>query len=404
LTVAALAAAAGLLAPRHAGAQKMCNDATMFPNPIIVAGSAGFEVTIARFAFKLAMEPSPTTIVFAGNAYGSCAGIASVASGADLAGTTGYTYTQAGTSFNREPCTFAAGQKVDVAASDVFYESCPNLPQPMPADLRRVTGPVQATVFIVPAPSATNTTLQYLTYQEAQALYGCGVPAAPLLGISDPMAVFCANPGSGHQVTVARGIGLQPSVLASSMCVSSSDATYLMVRNVANYPLTAARGLSIGFMTVDALAAYATTVTALAFQAQGQTTAFFIDSRPDFADRRNVRDGHYTLWGYEHLFAKTSGGNLSKQATDFIGWVTGGKTSPGVDYVPVEGLAGLIPLCAMRVQRTSDGGPLSPYSPAEPCACAYQAIINSAIPPGCAPCVESSTCASGTGCHRGFCE
>ena len=46
-----------------------------------------------------------------------------------------------------------------------------------------------------------------------------------------------------------------------------------------------------------------TTLGALAFEATGQTKAYYTDSTSSSRDRQNVRDGHYPLWGYEHMFA-----------------------------------------------------------------------------------------------------
>src|SRR5262249_42035763 len=94
LTAGAAAATATLLAGSAASAQQvMCNDGTKLPDPIIVSGSPGFEAMLAQFAFKLAAETPPRTVLYAaGSAAGNCVGMASVASGTDLGGTVGYYY------------------------------------------------------------------------------------------------------------------------------------------------------------------------------------------------------------------------------------------------------------------------------------------------------------------------
>ena len=158
LTAAAATVMAGLLVARTADAQVMCNDATLLSNPTIVTGSNTVEPMVGQFAVKLAAEPTPVSVLFATSAATSCAGIASVVDGANLGGSPGRYYTLSGTSVVRNDCTFAAGQKADVAVSDVFYESCSTLPQPKPADVADVTGPVQATVFIVPPTDTTTST------------------------------------------------------------------------------------------------------------------------------------------------------------------------------------------------------------------------------------------------------
>jgi hypothetical protein len=160
---------------------------------------------------------------------------------------------------------------------------------------------------------------------------------------------------------------------------------------------------AIGFVAADYFDLNRTMFNSLAFQAAGQAKAYYSDSAADVADRRNVRDGHYTIWGYEHFIAKTSNGALSTQASDLIGWFTGAKTSANFDYVALEGDAGVIPQCAMKVKRASDGGLMSAYAPSETCNCAFEAAISKSTPASCTACSTASPCATGT-CRHGFCE
>ena len=60
---------------------------------------------------------------------------------------------------------------------------------------------------------------------------------------------------------------------------------------------------AIGFLGADVYDGDRATLNALAFEAVGQTKAFYADSTSRRSDRQNVRDGHYTMWGYEHMFA-----------------------------------------------------------------------------------------------------
>jgi ABC-type phosphate transport system substrate-binding protein len=387
---------ASALVARRASAQVMCNDTTMLPNPIIVTGSNTFEPMVGQFAVKLAAEPTPASVIFATSAATSCAGIANVANATDLGGGPGRFYTLSGSSITRNDCTFAPGQKADVAVSDVFYETCADLPQPKPADLADVTGPVQATVFIV---ALQNTATQYLTSAEAQAIYGCGVSSTrAIAGFSDPANVFCRNSAAGPQVVLAKNLGLDPATVASPRCVNGGASPASMAGNVS------ASTAAIGFITADSLEGLRSSISPLAYQATGQARAYPLDSRTDFVDRQNVRDGHYTLWGYAHLIAKTAGGNPSRPAADFIAWVTGAKSNANVDHIYVAGRTGLIPQCAMRVKRSSDGGLLSPYTPPQSCSCAFRAAISKTIPPGCSLCSADSVCTDGTTCRHGFCE
>src|ERR1022692_4946666 len=169
----ATAAAACLLAARTAGAQVMCDNTTTLPNSIILTGSSAFEATVKQFAVKLSAETTPTTIIY--QVPGSCSGVANFS--AALTGTAHYytldtTVTPAAVVTNS--CTFGTGQMADVAISDVFYESCTNVPQPRPATLVDIPGPVQAMLFVVPK---SNTTTQCISSSEAADIYGCGASA-----------------------------------------------------------------------------------------------------------------------------------------------------------------------------------------------------------------------------------
>jgi hypothetical protein len=395
LTAAGIVAAAFLLAARPARADVMCNDGTKLPNPIIVSGSLGFEPMLRQFAARLGTEPSPSTIIYTGNTP-ACTGIASVLSGKDLGGALGiYYYFLDATTIDIGRCTFAAGQKADVAISEVFYESCASLPQPKPADVMDVTGPVQASIFVVPS---TNSVTSYLTYAEARTVYGCGVAAAHgVAGIADPAQVFCRDPGFGEQIVVAKNIGLSPSTLTTPTCVDGVTSTGL------SGALTSGPPATIGFIVADSWSA-ATGLIALPFQALGQTHAYALDSDSASADRRNVRDGHYTIWGYQHLIAKTSGGSLGQPVATLMGWIGGSKSSKTLNPLLVEVGAGLVPQCAMQVKRAGDGGLLSPYSPPDPCSCWYEAAVHQALPPGCTLCTSDSGCTGGKRCRHGFCE
>ncbi|HEY2511852.1 MAG TPA: hypothetical protein VGI39_13380, partial [Polyangiaceae bacterium] len=64
---------------------------------------------------------------------------------------------------------------------------------------------------------------------------------------------------------------------------------------------------------------------------------------------------------------------------------------------------GLTPDCAMQVQRSGDGAPLTSYAPAAPCTCYFLSKVPNAqpLPGSCVAC--TSTCATGT-CSNGYCE
>src|SRR5262245_47763420 len=210
VTVGAAAVAASSLASASANAQVACDT---LPNPIIVSGSSEFEPLLKQFAVKIAAESSPATIITlaAGGQSTSCAAIKGLVEGTDFGGLPGRYYTLNGDTIVGNLCMLPSGQTTQVAISEVFYESCANVPQPKPADVADVPGPVYATVFVVPK---ANTRTLYVTREEARTIYGCGVSVARTVAgaIGDPRWVFCRRPDAGTQITLDSNLGLSTPV------------------------------------------------------------------------------------------------------------------------------------------------------------------------------------------------
>jgi hypothetical protein len=72
--------------------------------------------------------------------------------------------------------------------------------------------------------------------------------------------------------------------------------------------------------------------------------------------------------------------------------------APSFDTIAIISAVGLVPDCAMGVQREREGGPLRLYRPAESCTCKYDSLVDTS---SCATC--TTTCATGT-CRNGYCE
>lgn len=67
--------------------------------------------------------------------------------------------------------------------------------------------------------------------------------------------------------------------------------------------------------------------------------------------------------------------------------------------------AHLVPLCAMKVQRTAEGGDFKAYTPAASCGCYFESLLSSTTPAGCTSCAsDPNACSSGTTCRSGWCE
>jgi hypothetical protein len=401
-------AAAGLLAARSAYAQDAGTtpDCTTLANPVYLIGSSAYEATLKAFAVKLAAETPATTVVY--QKPNSCTGLSYISAGTPLTGT-GIYYTLNGTTIVSNNCTFpSAGPTPDVGVSDVFYESCTNLtPTTKPASLGDFFGPVQAMEIVV---SKSNTSTSYITAQEAQDIWGCG-PAAGIASFTQTGGIFCrgtvagmpCDNTSGTQIIIADAIGLNPGSFLGVAETSSGN----MASAVSGFAMPTA---SIGFIGADVYDTDRTTLNALAFQAFGQSKAYYADSTSTAVDRQNVRDGHYFPWGYEHFFAQVNGSGVATdaKAANIIGILTGTRVDPNFDYVQVDGKAGTIPLCAMSVQKTNDlPGYLSPYTPSDTCNCDFLAALSGTAPSTCTACSTTdggTACSGGKSCHHGYCE
>ena len=164
--------------------------------------------------------------------------------------------------------------------------------------------------------------------------------------------------------------------------------------------------MAIGLLAAEAVDPSRSMVRALAFRSRGQYIGYGPDKRPDSFDRQNVRDGHYTIWSPTFWVDNIDGGGAPIDAdARYVVGLLGTKPvtpTPGFSPVPIMAALGVIPDCAMRVTRTSEGGDLSPYVPPEPCGCFWEAA-RSALSPSCVACSPTNPCATGV-CRLSFCE
>jgi len=147
----------------------------------------------------------------------------------------------------------------------------------------------------------------------------------------------------------------------------------------------------------------------LAYQDSHQTCAVTPDSTDTAKDKRNVRDGHYPIWGPLHLLyqvnAKGEPQNavIRQQLSDVVGYLSGSKALPnGVTLLDVYAQSGLVPECAMQVARSADGGAITPNRPVSPCACLFEKKATGAT--DCTACKVQGDCGGGETCSQGYCE
>ena len=122
---------------------------------------------------------------------------------------------------------------------------------------------------------------------------------------------------------------------------------------------------------------------------RGTLKRFYPDTTAAHSDKRNVRDGHYVPWSYTEYITKVdeAGDPVNSDVERILDIVRGDPevrlqsadgVAPAFDIDALEVLAkkGLVPDCAMQVSRERDGGDLSLYSPAAPCGCFYESVVD----------------------------
>ncbi|MGE5180734.1 MAG: hypothetical protein ACM31C_01665 [Acidobacteriota bacterium] len=288
------------------------------------------------------------------------------------------------------PCTATAGTLPDIGNSATFVSSCTT--EAPPATVTLINGPTQAYVMAVPKASSQTA----LTYEEAYFVFGFG-----MLGMVQPWIdeteMFIRTITKSTLLTWAANIGVPANKWKGTMFAASSDVVSHL-QNASN-PEAA-----IGILGAEVYDADRSFLTELAFRAKDQYAAYFADSTSTSFDKQNVRDGHYTVWAPTVWMYNTDGaGNaVSADAKFVIDLISGHAVAnpPNFDPTTIVARVGLVPDCAMRVQRDFDGGPLRLYKPSISCTCKYLSDVD--ISP-CDTCDAQTPCSIGV-CRAGYCE
>jgi hypothetical protein len=367
-----------------AGGPPPCFDATARPNPIYVAG--GDTALISALATILGSGPTQVTIVNVD--LPSCLALGDLVNKTALTGTAAY-FDASG---NQLDCTLdAAGNVPDLAFSDSFAATCGFT---LGSDIGDFFGPVTPQVFAVPNASTQKAISAEAAYDAFGVNDGASKPWV------DPSFFFVRDKVSGTQQVIStfidvpadqwwgggKKVGGHQIIAGLSAITSASDAEK-----------------AIGTLTTEDIQPPAVTANLriLAFQAKGQIAAFWPDSSVDARDKRNVRDGHYAMWGPLHLFANLVNGQPSVAAAPVVNGFSQGQIDKAVLDAAIDNF--FVPQCAMRVRRTSDGGPLSPFVPEVGCGCYFESRAAKATT--CKACSSAADCpTTAPKCNYGFCE
>jgi hypothetical protein len=395
------------------------DDVNVGPNRVYIQAADTQVPLLKTLGKQLRAQTTPITIVYSPN--GSCSNISYLYNGVFTPNATagGTFFIPAGSSFNPATstvpnCTLGdAGHAPDLAISIVFPDStdCPTAPA-RPSTVGVTQGPVQAMVFAVPGGVGTTagSSQTTLTAEEAYLVMGLGAANAQVSPWTDPNFIFGRPPTKGTQISIGANIDVpaakwqllndtqhqinQSPTMASTLASHVSDGNAEKTLGIL--------GTEIYDQTTNRAQLHS-----LAFRAFKQYHSYWPDSTPSSFDKRNVRDGHYPLWSYvQYLYPLAAGGNnqaLNPNAQEIVDLMVGNPVTTNPVFEPLDLVigAGLVPVCAMGVSRTAEGGPEALYSPAQPCGCHF----NATVPAGSTSCTAcpAGTCATGV-CRHGYCE
>jgi hypothetical protein len=305
-------------------------------------------------------------------------------------------------------CTIDGAVPIDLAIGDTFYESC-GMGAARSSWLGDFQGPQQAFVFVVPRSSQYTT---YITAEEAHNVWGCGSKGQVLPYVDDNFIYSYAEitgGAYGAQIIIGKAINLVSFTGNLGMTSHAQTGDQGVADGVAS---STSPDKTIGFLSAEVYDQNRFQLKALAFRGFRQTMAYLPDSDSSKFDKRNLRDGHYTVQAPMHMWTSTNpdGSVVRPLARKVIDWMQGNAVAPE-DQLPfdindVYAQAGVVPKCAMKVMRTLDGGLFSPYVPEKPpCGCYFESkATGEAVPPGCVTCTDNGGCNNGQICSHGFCE
>ena len=298
------------------------------------------------------------------------------------------------------PCTIDEDVPVDFGESDIYSTTCeqrlkysPTNPVGSPL-VGEYFGPIQAMTFSVPAASSQS----IISAEAARAVFGRGSAPTPELPWNDSNQLFKRSDSTATNQLISRAIFIDP-----TQWYGQTPATATAMASALQAVPSDAVERTIGILGTDGADANRGNLKTLAFQARGQSCAFWPDSTPFAVDKRNVRDGHYAIWGPLHFFARLVNGQPNEAAGAFVL----GFAAQKLDQSLLRSIAATanVPACAMKVRRTIEMGPMEPYQPPFACGCFYDSVVTSGDPAGCTKCTGTQDCPQEKpACNYGFCE
>jgi len=289
------------------------------------------------------------------------------------------------------------GRVPEVGISNLYASTCDKTYVPGTA-VGDYLGPVVPFVLAVKKGS----TQQAISAEAARLVFGNGGRPPAGIGMKD------ATPWTDYRNYYIRNSGAGSTVLTSYVIDVPKDKFWGIDRsttdNLRDGLLAApdsSTSAAIGILSIDFYDQNRGNLKALYLQSKDQKAGFLPDSQPTTFDKRNVRDGHYTLWGYVHLFGKLdSNGALESPAAKSLILLL---TVPQIEQNLLDKIidASLTPQCAMQVSRTTEVGPFSIRQGTQ-CGCYFDARKTGRT--DCQVCTTAEDCPGKHPCRYGYCE
>jgi hypothetical protein len=391
----ALGVAAALLANTSPAAAVTC-DALALPNKLFGIGDSSITATLKRTALALANDsggsPAERTTIFYSD-LNACDGYAAFVSG-HSAGT--FKYWIEGSSSDQVCEARAEGQPLVFAHLPAALEYC--RVDALPAGLGAFRAPAQSINLI----TGLSSTERVVSAEALYFIYGWGHSgqASPW---TDGTAIF-ASEGLLRDL-LGRAIGVPPARFYSDPRGGGGS----LVNHIETYSGQVAAQASQAIAFVDGATSDVnrSRIKPLGYQHFGQSCGVWPDSTDSSFDKLNVRLGKYALWEQGLFLARVSedGAPLDERVANFLGWFDGRARAPGatVDVLSEVIESGVVPDCAMQVERDGVLGALSSYAPPKPCGCRFEATATGAS--SCSVCSRDTDCDSAApSCNFGFCE
>lgn len=370
-----------------------CADLNL-PNPTYGDGGTAAKPYIGKLATVLANLPEPVTVFYKGT--GGCTAIYGVLKPTPLSGTVSY-WDKTG---KEQTCDLPAvgGPNQEWGNQVNSHKLCADAPVTLPATIGDIEGPVTAVNFFTGKSSPETS----ISSEAAYLAYGFPTGTGLAEPWTDEASLARRNANSAVGLYAGLAIGVHPTKQKGTLTATNGESVNLVATSTKP-------SAALGYASSDAVDAARAKVKPLAYQHKGQTCGYLPDSSDSSFDKKNLRDGHYWIWGPQHFFAEVDAGKKIVKPTvaKLIGLVTGEVAPPaGVDVTKLAIDTGNVPRCAMTVWRDGDLGEFYSYAPLAPCGCYFEKNV-----PGgstsCKACTADTDCASVSAtakCRQNLCE